>query len=267
MITASVVVHRTRPELLSSLMASLSAEQVERIYVVDNSPDESLREETLKYENTEYRHIPNKGFGNAHNHAIRLAAEAGSEFHLVVNPDVRWDSAVLRPMIEAMKADPLCALAHPRVIYPDGRLQHTCRLLPTPFDVFIRRFVPDFLFRRRRRRYLLPDSVYESEFSPVYVQGSFMLMRTRCVLDVGLFDERFFMYPEDIDLSRRIRARYHTLYCPFVTVIHDHAGASRKPGKMLWIHIVNMIRYFNKWGWFRDSERRRLNSALILLFS
>lgn len=263
MLTVSIVLHRTSPALLQSLLDALDQEPVDRIYLIDNSPDDSLGKYAEGSDKIEYRHIPNRGFGNAHNHAIRLAAEAGSEFHLVVNPDVRWNSPVLGRMLEEMRKRPLCALVHPRIIYPDGRLQHTCRLLPTPFDVFARRFLPSFMFRKRRNRYLLPESAYRGEFSPVYVQGSFMFMRTKALMEIGLFDERFFMYPEDIDLTRRIREKYDTLYLPDVTVIHDHAAASTRFGKMLWIHIVNMIRYFNKWGWWIDPGRRNLNKTLL----
>lgn len=262
MLTVSVVLHRTDPALLRSLIDSMADEPVSRIYLIDNSPEDNLRQQFSGYDKTEYHHIPNRGFGNAHNYAIRLAAEAGSEFHLVVNPDVRWNSPVLRRLVEEMQRRPGCALIHPRVVYPDGRLQHTCRMLPAPLDVFARRFLPSFMLRKRRQRYLLPDFVYEKEFSPVYVQGSFMFLRTKAVMQIGLFDERFFMYPEDIDLTRRIREKYDTLYTPDVTVIHDHAAASTRFGRMLWVHLVNMIRYFNKWGWFIDPGRKRLNNTM-----
>lgn len=263
MLTVSIVLHKTKPALLRSVMQSLEHEPVDKIYLVDNSPDASLRSEAANYPRTIYTHIPNRGFGNAHNTAIRQAAVDGSTAHLVLNPDVRWDNPILGKLLSILADRPHVALIHPRVSYPDGKLQHTCRLLPTPFDVFARRFLPRFIFRKRRQRYLLPDSAYDHEFNPVYIQGSFMFFRMKPLLQSGLFDERFFMYPEDIDLTRRIRENHDTLYCPDVTVIHDHAAESTRFGKMLWIHIVNMIRYFNKWGWFHDPERRRLNRQLL----
>ena len=89
-----------------------------------------------------------------------------------------------------------------------------------------------------------------------------MLTRVRALNDVGLFDERFFMYPEDIDLTRRINRHYTTMYVPSVNVVHDHRAASYKNHRMMWIHSANMIRYFNKWGWIWDSERREINKKL-----
>nr|WP_304642651.1 hypothetical protein [uncultured Muribaculum sp.] len=79
---------------------------------------------------------------------------------------------------------------------------------------------------------------------------------------VGLFDERFFMYPEDIDLSRRLHRMYRTIYYPGITVVHRHRAASYHNSRMLWIHIVNMMKYFNKWGWFFDRERKEFNARL-----
>ena len=89
-----------------------------------------------------------------------------------------------------------------------------------------------------------------------------MFMRTDALVSTGLFDERFFMYPEDIDLTRRLRSHFATLYTPEITVIHDHAAESSRFNRMLRIHIVNMIKYFNKWGWFFDSRRRAMNRQI-----
>lgn len=71
------------------------------------------------------------------------------------------------------------------------------------------------------------------------------------------------MYPEDIDLTRRIHAVAKTLYWPGATVVHAHRAASYRSMRMAWIHAVNMARYFNKWGWFRDPERRVVNAATM----
>jgi len=78
-----------------------------------------------------------------------------------------------------------------------------------------------------------------------------------------MFDERFFMYPEDIDLTRRIHRKYRTVFYPEVSVVHQHAQGSYSNVKLLFIHIRNMVRYFNKWGWFFDKERREINNEIL----
>ena len=99
-----------------------------------------------------------------------------------------------------------------------------------------------------------------------YLSGCFMLLRSEALKKVGLFDERFFMYPEDIDLTRRIREHYRTIFYPHVSVIHNHAQGSYKSKKLLWIHIINLIKYFNKWGWFCDKKRQLINKETLNQF-
>ena len=90
-----------------------------------------------------------------------------------------------------------------------------------------------------------------------------MFLRVSALKSIGIFDERFFMYPEDIDLTRRLASRYDTVFFPDVSVTHLHGSASHKSLKMLLIHAHNMIKYFNKWGWFFDQERNSLNRKAL----
>ena len=107
--------------------------------------------------------------------------------------------------------------------------------------------------------YELRDLDLERPINAPYLSGCFMLLRTKAAVDAGLFDERYFMYPEDIDLTRSIHRDWLTLYYPQWTIVHAHKQASYTNKKMLWVHIQNMCRYFNKWGWFFDPERRLFN--------
>ena len=150
----------------------------------------------------------------------------------------------------------------PRVLHPAGTQQYLAKRLPTPLDVFGRRFLPSWLMARRNRRYELRDMDLLRPVNAPYLSGCFMMLRTTAAVDAGLFDERFFMYPEDIDLTRRIHRNYLTLYYPEWTIVHAHARDSYKNKHMLRIHIQNMCRYFNKWGWLFDRERRQFNANL-----
>ena len=90
-----------------------------------------------------------------------------------------------------------------------------------------------------------------------------MFFRVAALKEIGLFDERFFMYPEDIDITRRMHERFRTVYYPKVCVIHDHAAESYKSARMLKIHMINMVKYFNKWGWFFDAQRKKVNRETL----
>ena len=211
-----------------------------------------------------YSHVENRGYGAGHNIAIRRTLDDPDLpiAHLVLNADTYFDGDILTPMVEYMAANPETGIMMPKVYYPDGDLQLTSRRLPTPFDLMAKRFLPAALTRRHMRRYLLADIDHDRIIDAPYLLGSFLLIRTDALRAEGLFDERFFMYPEDIDITRRIHRRWRTIHYPRVSIIHHHAAASRRDPRMLRIHITNMIRYFNKWGWFIDPERRRFNRRL-----
>lgn len=96
-----------------------------------------------------------------------------------------------------------------------------------------------------------------------YLSGCFMFLRVSVLKEVGLFDERYFMYLEDTDLSRRIHKKYKTIYYPFVHIIHEYSKGSYKNIKLLIYHIHSAIKYFNKWGWIFDKERREINTKVL----
>ncbi|MDE7160361.1 MAG: glycosyltransferase [Muribaculaceae bacterium] len=264
LITASIVIHRTEPGMLRRAIDSLRGSAVSHLYLIDNSPSPiSAPPESTADLCVSYAHVKNDGFGAAHNIAIRRAISEGSDFHLVMNPDVEWEGDAIGPMVEYMRQHPDTGMAMPRTVYPDGVLQYTCRMLPTPWDVFAKRFLPARFTETRMRRYLLEEADHSQIIDCPYLLGSCLLFRIKALEDTGLFDERFFMYPEDIDITRRIHRKYRSLYLPLTTVTHRHAAASRKSLRMLRIHILNMIKYFNKWGWFIDKERREFNRRML----
>lgn len=260
--SASIVVHQTEPELLKTVVTSLRNDGVNVIMVIENSPApflELMCNELGLY----YRHVENKGYGAGHNIAIKHALKLGMSYHLVVNPDVSWEKGVMPYLTDFFDKNPKAAQLMPLTRYPDGRLQHTCRLLPTPWDLICKRFLPARFTQKRMERYLLKPECYSKIINSPYLLGSFMYFRLEALKMEGFFDERFFMYPEDIDITRRLHRKWLTLMLPDVEIKHHHAAASRHNMKMLWIHISNMVKYFNKWGWFFDSERGAMNRKLL----
>lgn len=261
---ASIVTYETDREELLCCVNSLLRDDVDLIYVCDNSPDDSLKYLCGISDRIQYLHNSgNIGYGSAHNVAIRLSLRNGVRYHLVINPDVYFERGTIREIVGFMERDVSVVQLTPNVVYPDGRVQFACRMLPTPADLILRRFVPRFLYRKRERRYLLEFFDRKRSADVPYHMGCFMFFRCSAFERAGLFDERFFMYPEDIDITRRMHRIGKTLFWPGATVVHAHRAASYKSARMLWVHIVNMIRYFNKWGWFCDSERKVFNNRLL----
>lgn len=267
MLTVSIVVHNTRPlQLLTALGCLLRSNDVGTVYVIDNSPGRQLANILPPDTRVTYRHVDNRGFGAGHNVAIReILATGAPGYHLVMNADVCWgaDEDPIKTLLDYMDSHPDVALVQPKILYPDGMLQYSCRMLPTPLDLVIKRFLPRPIGTRRMERYLLAHHDHDCQLNSPYLTGSFMLFRVDALRECGLFDERFFMYPEDIDITRRLHRHWKTMYWPGTTVIHEHAAASRVNRRLLKVHIVNMIRYFNKWGWIADRERRQMNRRLL----
>lgn len=235
----------------------IKSKVVSEILLIDNSPSE-----TNDFQNLPVTYIfsgKNIGYGAAHNIAIRKTIENDIPYHLVVNPDIAFEPAILAKIERFMNNNSDIGLLMPKILYPTGEIQYLCKLIPTPFDLIFRRFLPEKWTRKRTEKFELRSSGYNQIMDVPYLSGCFMFLQSEALKEVGLFDERFFMYPEDIDLTRRIHRKYRTVFYPEVEVIHHHAQGSYVNGKLLYIHISNMIKYFNKWGWIFDKERREIN--------
>lgn len=264
MLNISIVLYRPNWKQVADLtIIMLQSKYVNRIYWIDNS---SVKTQDLPICSDKVEYIfndKNLGYGAGHNIAIRESIYDNIPFHLVINPDILLNAQDIDTMYQFILQNSEIGCLMPKVLYPNGELQYLCKLLPTPMDVFGRRFLPKRWIRKRNEKYEMRSSGYDEMMNVPYLSGCFMLLRTQAVQKVRLFDERFFMYPEDMDLTRRIHRDYLTVYFPRVSIIHNHEHASYKSLRMLWIHVVNMCRYFNKWGWFFDKERDLFNSIAI----
>jgi len=269
MLNISIVLYHPKweQEVLPLVEELLRVKCLRKIYLLDNSEKEWLREhvnmEKSPILSGKIRYMAmdeNLGYGKAHNIAIRESAYYKTKFHLVMNSDIRVKAEDIDAMCDMMLLNPEVGQLMPKVVNSDGTQQYLAKRLPAPIDVFGRRFLPGWLMARRNKRFELRDLDLTRPINAPYLSGCFMMLRTKAVVEAGLFDERFFMYPEDIDLTRRIHRNYLTLYYPQWTIVHAHAHASYKDKHMLRIHIQNMCRYFNKWGWVFDRERHTFNN-------
>lgn len=262
MFNASIVLYKhTVSEIEPLVRALLAAPNVATVCLLDNSPEEN---HSLKTLGAEYVFTgQNLGYGRAHNIAIRKSISQGVPYHLVVNPDIRFAApGIMTELEDYMNENTDISHLMPKIVYPNGEIQYLCKQLPTPMDLIFRRFLPAGWTRRRMERFEMRDTGYDRVMDVPYLSGCFMFLRTKTLQQTGLFDERFFMYPEDIDLTRRIHAVSRTVFYPYVQVVHDHAQQSYKSARMLWVHMTNMARYFNKWGWLYDKERVKVNRAI-----
>lgn len=263
MITVSIVTYKTNIEELSLCLASLNSPLISKIYIVDNSNEKYIADFCSQYNNVVYIGSKNLGYGAGHNIAIRIAIELGASYHLVMNSDIYFKEDIIRRIADYMEDNKEVGQLIPNTIYPDGKIQYVVRLLPTPVTLIFRRFMPKRFVLKMDERFLMTFWDHKSSLNVPFHMGCFMFFRLSALKEIGLFDERFFMYTEDIDITRRMFRKYKTIFWPNVTIVHAHQQGSYKSFKMLKIHIVNVVKYFNKWGWLFDVERHYWNKEIL----
>lgn len=261
MISASIVLYNTSTELLSVVLHCVQTSSIDKVYVIDNSPHDTARSQLLPLgKRGEYVFGQgNIGYGAAHNIALEKSMEEGAEYHVILNPDISFEDGTIEKLCDFAKQHPDIGELMPDVRYPDGREQYLCKLLPAPIDIFGRRLLPAKWMEKRNYKYEMRETGYNHARNVPCLSGCFMFLNMKYIKEVGLFDDRFFMYFEDFDLVRRIHSVSKTVFYPALTIIHNHATEHRYNKRLLKISIQSAMRYFNKWGWFFDRERRRIN--------
>ncbi|MGD2095711.1 MAG: glycosyltransferase [Phycisphaerales bacterium] len=264
-LTASIVVHKPNIETFTKALNSvLNSPLISTLYVIDNSPSESVKllcsDQRIKYIFSK----SNIGFGRAHNIAIARSVASNSVYHIVMNPDIYFEDKAIEKAFNYMNDNEDVGLLMPKVLYPDGSIQYLCKLLPCPSELILRRFLPfKKLLDARNYIYELRFTGYDKIIDAPYLSGCFMFLRTKVLKEVGLFDERFFLYFEDLDLTRRINLYYRTIYFPKAVIYHHYQKGSYKSIKLLVHHLISAIKYFNKWGGIFDKSRRQINLATL----
>lgn len=261
-INASIVLyHNKKEQLIKAIESFLNTDLNVKLYLVDNSSNDELKE--LKSIDSRIEYIfnnANLGYGTAHNIAMRKSISGGVPYHLVLNPDIYFKAGVLEELFSYMEANQDVGNIIPQIRYPDGDIQYLCKLLPTPTDLILRRFIPLKSWKEKRNKnYELRWTGYNKMMNVPSLSGCFMFLRCDVLKDIGLFDENIFMYLEDTDLNRRIHSKYKTIFYPKVEIVHEYAKESYVSKKLLMFHIKSAIYYFNKWGWIFDRQRDEIN--------
>lgn len=245
-----ITVYYNTPEDLLRLDASirrfLKPGQFEFI-VVDNASQENLSE---RLPGALYlRQESNGGFGKACN---RGAEKASAPALFFVNPDCELVEDCVTPLVGALQQAAVCG---PRVTYPDGVLQLS-------FGPYLS--IRNEAMQRRRMRDERSASVQNwlgglKEFEPDYVSGCAMMARADVFRAAGGFDENFFLYHEDVDLCKRIRAMGHrVMYVPATRIIHEkNRSADRARDRVRQEYRKSQLYYYRKHnGWLQNALLR-----------
>lgn len=173
-----------------------------------------------------------KGFGANHNQAFQIAK---GRYFCVLNPDIRFDSCPFEGLLSCFKGPQIGVLA-PLVLNPSGQMEDSVRRFPTPQKIFSK------LISKSQ----LPDYVFESENRAVdWVGGMFMLFPCPVFQSLNGFDERYFLYYEDVDICARLSlSNLQTRVCPQIRVVHHAQRSSHRHLKYLAWHLGSILRFF-----------------------
>jgi GT2 family glycosyltransferase len=237
---AIVIVNYNVSELLRRCLQSLFASEGDfsfRVCVVDNaSPDDSVQ--MVRAEFPQVLLIANRtnvGYPAANNQglcALQLQEVDGPRYALLLNPDTELPPEALAFFLDYLDDHPTVGVVGPRLVLPDGSLDLACRRGFDSMTALFYRMVGLSRLFPRSPRFARYNMTYldEHELAEVdSVVGAFMMVRGDAVREVGLMDDRFWMYGEDLDWAKRIKDRgWKVIYNPAVTVLHVKRASSRQ---------------------------------------
>lgn len=218
-----------------------------KLAIIDNSKIATLKTFCERRSIDYFRPNFNIGFGAGHNFAI-MSGKYKPQFCLILNPDVFISPNAIAGVVEYMKKNKNIVLSSPRLLNIDGSIQGICRFYPT---------VPR-LINRIFYKYILNGSISIEEsmdlskipLSVPSLHGACFFVRYDSFVNVGGFDNNFFLYLEDIDLCKRLSFQGDISYIPLFHATHIHAKGSRRKFKLLIAHVKSFLLYFIKHGFF-----------------
>lgn len=268
-ITVSIVNWNTKEELSECINSVLQQDGTVsfEVIVVDNaSTDGSVDHIKAQFGDkiTLIENSANLGFGAAHNIAIQRSR---GRYVLLLNPDGRMlEPDVLSKMVGYMDAHDDIGMMGPKILNPDNSLQYSARHFPNMAAGLFRHTVFGKLFPNNRfvREYLMTDWKHDQVTDVDWLSGSALVARKKMIDSIGMLDERFFMYCEDVDWCRRAHiGGWRVVYYPMTSVSHRIGAASDKnPEAMIKQHHRSMLRYFLKYD---GRTPRVLLTPIILL--
>lgn len=243
-------------QCLRALRDSLAGIDAEVFVVDSSSTDGSI--ELVRDEFPEVRLIVTPtfgGFAHANNIALR---QAQGEYNLLLNSDAMVSPDTLSRVLDFMDSTPKAGAMGPRLVKQDGSLDLACRRsFPTPEVSFYRMLGLSKLFPRSRRfgrynlTFLPPDQMTEVDS----VCGAFMLVRKAAIEQVGLLDESFYFYGEDLDWAFRIKqGGWQIYYYPAVEVLHLKGQTSRQQSTRLLHEFYEAMRLFYRKHYAADNS-------------
>lgn len=233
-VSISLVTHRQfalAAELLDDLQELCSEDIAEVILTINIDETVSLTQEKFPFHFRIIRNLQPKGFGANHNAAFKLAT---GDYFCVLNPDIRLKENPF-PALIALAQQTAVGVVAPRIVNTAGLREDSARRFPTPFEL-LRKALGG-------KSEVVTDAADVS--APDWVAGMFMLFPRSVFEELHGFDERYFLYYEDVDLCARLALTgYKRLVCSDVTVVHDARRSSHGNLRYAAMHLQSIFRFF-----------------------
>jgi hypothetical protein len=227
------------------------------VLVVDNASKDGLPELIReRFPETRLFALPeNVGFAAGNNVAMR---KAKGRYVFILNPDTMLEPGCLEAMAAFMDAHPDVGVLAPKLLHPDGTRQESVHRFPTPWIPVYRRtpFGRTACGKAELERYAMRGEIGDEAKEVDWAEGAALFVRRKAIDEVGMFDERFFVYFEDADWCRRFWSKgWKVVYWPGASILHYHRRESADASwifapltnKVSRIHIASAIKYFRKW--------------------
>jgi len=233
-----------------------------KVFVFDNAKQKSLEFFCKQRGFNYFASKKNIGFGKGHNYNIKKSYKKNS-IYLILNPDVFLNIKDVNLCLKILSSKKTYGLLSPKLINEDGSTQLICRIIPNFFN-----FISRFLFKsdnysKEIHKYIENDNKKKYFLNIPFIHGACYFIKSEVIHKIGVYDENFFMYVEDLDWYRRISQNYDTIYLKSVTVLHKFGRKSHKNLNLFFIHFKSIIYYFLKWGLFNDIDRANRNYKFI----
>lgn len=233
--TISVVSHK-QIDLVAALFADIAKHcipgNVEVILTINLPEDLSFSERDYPFLLKIVRNSIPRGFGENHNQAFKMAS---GDYFCVINPDICFDNNPFHPLLMCLEDSSIGVVA-PVVLSEDGKIEDSFRRFPTPFTIICKAFG-----KNKENDYVIRNK----SIHPDWAGGMFLLFPRVLFEKLGGFDQRYFLYYEDVDICARLRLLgYEVVVCPQIQVCHHAQRSSHRNFRYFLWHLKSMARFF-----------------------
>ena len=262
-ISISLVINFDSKKNIQNIISKFKQSEIEsEIVLVDNGDqyrDYLANDNRIKYIYND-NHI---GYANAHNLSFKFFKKT-HKYHLYSNVDLDIDynnkNDVLSILYKFMEKNKHCSIVGPKIISSDNQIYDSCKLLPNPMNLLFGKFSKKLDYKIGD--YSINLEKVSDDIHIPFISGCFLFCRKKTLHEVNYMDGNLFLFMDDVDLCRRVGEKSKIFYCKEATIMHEHGRIHTQNIYLNYIAVRSIIYYFNKFGWFFDNVRSKLNKEV-----